>query len=45
MDDMMLIGQNMYVINEIKRSLSGKFEIKDIGHAKKIRDGNHEKKA
>lgn len=35
-DDMLLIGHNMYVINDIKRSLSAEFEMKDLGHAKKI---------
>lgn len=33
---MLLIGHNMYVINEIKRSLSAEFEMKDLGHDKKI---------
>ncbi|CAA2983748.1 beta-amyrin synthase [Olea europaea subsp. europaea] len=35
-DDMLLIGQNMHVINQIKRSLSAEFEMKDLGHAKRI---------
>lgn len=35
-DDMLIVGKDMYKINKIKAQLSGEFEIKDLGAAKKI---------
>lgn len=36
MDDMLFIWHEIRCINDIKRSLTFKFEMKDLGHAKRI---------
>lgn len=35
-DDMLITSKNMYEINELKAQLSGEFEMKNLGAAKKI---------
>lgn len=36
MDDMLLIGHNMKVVNKIKMKLGKEFNIKDLGHVRRI---------
>jgi transposase InsO family protein len=35
-DDMLLVGHKMSDINDIKKALSNEFEMKDLGHARRI---------
>lgn len=35
-DDMLVVAKNMFEINKLKAQLSGEFEMKDLGVAKKI---------
>ncbi|CAM8891849.1 unnamed protein product [Rhodiola kirilowii] len=35
-DDMLIASDNMHLISELKQQLSSHFEMKDLGHAKKI---------
>ena len=35
-DDMLIVGRNLFRINELKQQLSTTFEMKDLGHAKFI---------
>jgi hypothetical protein len=44
-DDMLLVGKNMEVIKEVKLQLSSKFDMKDLGVANLIWDGDKKNRA